>query len=987
MTDGSAIELDQKYDWTLDFQELPDCDPRRFNTFLAGLDRKNSGQSALHDKITSNSVLAKCLISVMATSHYLAELIERNPYRLCQILDNTPVETINLLITELRNFSAENETMLMQQLRIAKQKAALTIALADLVGFWKVADVTHALTRLADACLKKSIEFLLLDALRAGKISIDDPSDPTKGCGYFALAMGKHGAHELNYSSDIDLIILYDPDAGCVADPMEASSFFVRMTKRLVKIMQDRTADGYVFRTDLRLRPDPGATPAAMSVPAALQYYESMGQNWERAALIKARPCAGDLKAGALFLKEIIPFIWRKYFDYAAIADVHSIKRQIHAHKGHAEIAIEGHNVKLGRGGIREIEFFVQTQQLIAGGRDPGLRLRGTIPALKALAKRGWITDAIRDSMSDSYEFLRSLEHRIQMVRDEQTHLLPEDKQPLADIAVMMGFTSIDKFTEAMHDVLSQVQKHYAALFEEAPDLGSEQGNLVFTGEQDDPETLESLHLLGYQRPTEVTKAIRAWHFGRYPATRSTRARERLTELTPVLLKALSGTDNPDQAFIAFNEFLSRLPAGVQMFSLLRTNPHLLHLLALILGTAPRLASIITRRPHALDALLDPAFFGLLPEKEAVHERLQLIMDEALAYEDALDRARIFGQEQTFLVGARMLAGSVSAVQAGRSFARIADVLVNGLLEKSKAEIQLQNGNMAGGRVAVVALGKLGGHEMTAGSDLDLMLIYTFKDTSPQSDGKRSLAGSQYYARLTQRLITALSVPTGQGTLYDVDFRLRPSGNSGPVATHLDGFRSYHEKEAWTWEHMALTRARIISGDSEFCLILEDEIRKILCAERDPIALRRDVANMRTRIAGDKGTSNCWDLKQIAGGFVDVEFIVQSLQLEHAFKYPECLDVNTTFALKKLGKLRLISSHDAAILVSAIEYYTSLSQVIRVCIDGVFDTDRTLPGLKNILATAVSEPDFNRTELVLKEYQKAVREVFLRLIGPLEADG
>ena len=444
------------------------------------------------------------------------------------------------------------------------------------------------------------------------------------------------------------------------------STIFNRLTKKIVKIMQDRTADGYVFRTDLRLRPDPGATPPAVVLLAALQYYESMGQNWERAALIKARPCAGDIPVGEGFLAEIVPFIWRKYFDYAALADVHSIKRQIHAHKGHDTIAIKGHNVKLGRGGIREIEFFVQTQQLIAGGRNPALRGRETIPMLSELVDLSWIEPKARDQLSQAYEFLRKVEHRIQMQRDEQTHNLPQSDEGIAQIGRMMNYASMDRFKADLRAWLECVQCHYVELFREEQELGAEAGgNLVFTGEDDDPETLETLSNMGFKHPSEVTKAIRSWHFGRYPATRSTKARERLTEFTPALLQAFANTDNSDAAFLSFNDFLAALPSGVQVFSLLRNNPQLLEILTIVLGTSPRLAKTVGKRPRVIDALLDPTFFGDMLERDTLDAQLSRMLEDASCYEEALDSARIFGQEQLFLVGARILMGSISASQAG----------------------------------------------------------------------------------------------------------------------------------------------------------------------------------------------------------------------------------------------------------------------------------------------------------------------------------
>lgn len=934
----------------------------------------------------TDEALKGLFAGIFETSTYLSDLILKDPARLEQILTSDPKSHIEALVQSAIFHEAASEAEVMRHLRLIKQNAALTLGLADIGGLWSVKQVTNALTDIADATLRGAIRFLLRDNHRRGKLHLPNPEEPEEGSGYFALAMGKHGAGELNYSSDIDLIVLYDSDIAPCKDKWEMGTTFVRLTKQLVKIMQDRTADGYVFRTDLRLRPDPGATPPAMSVLAALQYYESMGQNWERAALIKARACAGDIKTGEYFLGEIAPFIWRKYFDYAALADVHSIKRQIHAHKGHGQIAIKGHNVKLGRGGIREIEFYVQTQQLIAGGRNPALRGRETIPMLSELVKLTWIEPEARDELTEAYEFLRKVEHRIQMQRDEQTHNMPEQDEGVAEIGRMMGYADLDNFKTALRSWLECVQGHYAELFEEEQALGAESGgNLVFTGEDDDPETLHTLTEMGFQNPTEVTKTVRAWHFGRYAATRSTKARERLTELTPALLQALANTDNPDKAFLSFNSFLGALPSGIQLFSLLKNNPQMLETLAIVLGASPRLAQTAGRRPRVIDALLDPAFFGDMLERDNLDARLSRMLKEATCYEDALDGARIFGQEQLFLIGVRILMGAISASQAGAAYAMLSGVIIRHLLKFSQQELERRHGKIPGGKVAVIALGKLGGREMTAGSDLDLMLLYDHDPDAKWSDGDKPLAPSQYFTRLTQRLITALSAPTAEGELYEVDFRLRPSGNSGPLATSLSSFRSYHEKDAWTWEHMALTRARIVAADEGFSDVVRKEIVSVLAQPREAVSVFADVTDMRARIEDEKRTSNPWHIKQVAGGLVDVEFIAQALQLVHAHKHPNILHANTAETLRLCMDEGLIDHGDADKLLPAIRLYHNLTQILRVCLDGNFDPHSASNGLKQAIARAGEEPDIAQLELRLQQYQSEARDCFTHLIGPVEA--
>ncbi|WP_321341740.1 bifunctional [glutamine synthetase] adenylyltransferase/[glutamine synthetase]-adenylyl-L-tyrosine phosphorylase [Breoghania sp.] len=949
------------------------------------LERAGEARERLEALFEDNDALEPFLAGVFGNAPYLRDLAMADPDRLARILESDPADFVLGLLQQVRDLRPETQAELEKELRRAKADAALAVALADISGAWPLDPVTASLTALADTSLHATIRFLLNELAARGKFVPKDPDDPAIGSGWIVLAMGKHGAGELNYSSDIDLIVLYDPHVAPLADGVEAPVEFVRLTKRLVKIMQDRTADGYVFRTDLRLRPDPGATPVAMSVPAALIYYEGLGQNWERAALIKARACAGDHEAGNAFLEEIQPFIWRKHLDFAAIADVHSIKRQINAHKGHRKVAVAGHNVKLGRGGIREIEFFVQTQQLIAGGRNPRLRDRRTLEMLKRLRAEGWVDDEARVELDEAYRFLRAVEHRVQMVNDEQSHTLPESDEGLMRIASLMGFNSLEGFGSALRARLVIVQTHYAGLFEAEPELASELGNLVFTGDEDDPDTLETLSRIGFKRPADAIRIIKAWHFGRYPAARSAKARERLTELHPVLIDALGSTTNPDAALMAFDRFLSHLPVGVPLFSLLHANPQLLTLLATILGEAPRLSEIVSQHSSVLDAILDPSFYEDMPREADFAERLETTLAQARTYEEALDRARIFGQEQMFLIGVRLLSDTLNPGQAGRAYSRLARVLVRALLERAAGHVREASGSVEGGEVAILAMGKLGGMEMTPTSDLDMIVLYDFPDDVSGSDGKRALSPSQYYMRLTQRLVAAISAPTSEGTLYEVDFRLRPSGNSGPLATRLSAFSVYQAENAWTWEHMALTRADVIAGSEAFREKVRKVICQVLCQPRDLDKLRIDVADMRARIEAEKGAKDIWSLKTVPGGIIDVEFIAQYLQLAHAAEHREILSQTTETALARAAEAGVLDANDAEILIPAIRLYHALTQILRLSVGEGFDREQTPAGVLSLLARSAHQADFERLESLLRDTQKAVRETFERLVGPVKA--
>ncbi|GBF27188.1 bifunctional glutamine synthetase adenylyltransferase/adenylyl-removing enzyme [bacterium MnTg02] len=943
---------------------------------------ENVGLSDLSALVSGNEKVRSLLGTIFGASPYLSHLILADPAFLHRSLVAPPDETLSDLIQALdRDMgAAENAGEVMTHLRTFKKRVALLTALSDIAGIWDVMQTTEALSQAADNALKQAVRFAFRVAAQHGAYHPSDPDKPEQDSGYFVLALGKYGALELNYSSDIDLIIFYDPERLALPDDAEPAMFCIRLTRELVRFLQERTQDGYVYRVDLRLRPDPGATQVAMSTEAGLIYYESFGQNWERAALIKARSVAGDIFAGKAFLDQLSPFVWRKYLDFAAIADVHAMKRQIHAVKGHGDIAVAGHNIKLGRGGIREIEFFVQTQQLIAGGRQEDLRSRKTLQALDLLAEKGWIKSDVAVDLGKSYRFLRHVEHRLQMVGDEQTHTLPKEGEELEQFAFFAGFSNSQAFATELIKHLEIVQAHYAALFEDAPVLASETGNLVFTGDENDTETVATLKSMGFASPERVIAAVRSWHFGRYPAMRSERARERLTEVQPILLEAFSKSVDPDVALVAFDRFLADLPAGVQLFSLLRSHPHLLRLIADIMGTAPRLARILSRRARLLDAVLDPGFFGALPSDESLSNLVENQLSACTDYQEGLDLARSIGQEQAFLIGVRVVSGTITADEAGGAYARLAGHLINALSKSVQNELAKTHGKLAGGEVAIIALGKLGGMEMTGGSDLDLIIVYDFDERADMSDGLKPLTGGQYYARFAQRFIAALSVPTAQGTLYEVDMRLRPSGRSGPLATRLQSFVDYQNKSAWTWEHMALTRARIISGPPGLRERIEATIRNVLSTPRNAPDIAADIVKMRQLIDKEKGTSDIWSIKEVSGGLIDLEFITQFLQLVHAEKYPGVLDQNTFAALKKLVATNLIKAADADVLIPAARLYHNLTQVLRLCVEGSFSAEEASDGLKLLLVQAGEEPDFLRLEACLSETLTAVRKIYDALI-------
>ncbi len=928
------------------------------------------------------------VVAAFSLSPYLRDAAAARPAMLAEVLQ-TPVESyLQRRIDDARGAWRSGEAdkalpdaEIMARLRVAKREMAFCLALSDLAGLIDGRETTRWLSEFAGAAVSSTIDHLLLSAAEAGKFHVADTGRPSEGSGVVVLGMGKLGAFELNYSSDIDLVVFYEPSAPLITDASEAPETFARLLRRLIRILQERTGDGYVFRTDLRLRPDPGATPLAIPVEAALLYYEGRGQNWERAAFIKARPVAGDLKAGESFLRELTPFVFRKYLDYAAIADIHSIKRQIHAHKGHGEIAVKGHNIKLGRGGIREIEFFVQTQQLIAGGRMADLRLRATEPMLDRLAKANWIDEETAVELTEAYWFLRDVEHRLQMVHDEQTHVLPTTEAELKRIAYMLGFADTASFSERLSRVLKTVERRYAQLFEQEARLSGDAGNLVFTGQKDDPDTLETLKALGFERPQDISRTIRTWHYGRYRATQSVEARERLTELTPELLRVFGQNKRADEALLRFDQFISGLPAGIQLFSLLGNNPGLLSLIVNIMSTAPRLAGIIAGRPHVFDGMLDPRLLAELPTRAYLAERIEGFVAGGRHYEEILDRLRIIAAEQRFLIGIRLLTGVITGAQAGHAFTDLADLIIAAALDAVLTEVRSAHGNYKGGRVAVVGMGKLGSRELTAGSDVDLILLYDYDSDALESDGLKPLDAVRYFTRVTQRLIAALSAPTAEGVLYEVDMRLRPSGNKGPVATRINAFAKYQRGEAWTWEHMALTRARTLCGDESLIAEAEEIFSEVLGRKRDIAKVMADVSEMRGLIDKEKPPSDLWDFKLIPGGLVDIEFIAQYLALIAPARgvAPLTAGTPTVDALKTLGP-DLMEPSSLDTVLDALNLFTELSQMVRLCIEGDFELKDAPSGLVDLLCRAADAPDLKVLEADIRRLSKAVRRIFQSVV-------
>ena len=962
-------------------------------------------------RLARDPAMRAMLMAIGGNAPFLADLAIREAAALRQAVRDGPDAVIAGVMANLASIAPTlPRAQLSTRLRAAKRVISLLVALADIGGLWTLNRVTAALSDLAEAALSLAVAHLLRAAHDAGELHLPNLTEPSatpnlaQACGFTVLGMGKLGARELNYSSDVDVILIHDPGAGVYHGDAPVA-FYTRIARALVTLMEARDADGYVFRTDLRLRPDPAATPPCIALPAAIAYYESMGQNWERAAMLKARPVAGDHALGHAFLDAIRPFIWRRHLDFAAVADIHAMKRRIDDHNGHRESAepnhvarLLGHNVKLGHGGIREIEFLAQSLQLLWGGRDPSLRVLRTIDALRLLVRAGHIPRRVAGELAIAYRFLRRVEHRLQMVHDRQTHSLPDRTDQFEAFATFMGYpdapTGATSFAITLLRHMARVRTAYGAVFEQIPELAPAAAGLVldFRGVGDAPdETTASLAGLGFKETERIVAAVRAWKAGRLRALRSPRAQELMDQVLPGLLAALARQAQPDAAFARWDNFLARLPAGVQLLSLFQRNPALLDRIAAVLGAAPALADYLAHTPGALEGLLDPA---TSPDYARM---LRMRLGDARVLEDAISIIRATVREEEFSLAVATMEARLDADAAGLLRSALAEAALAALFPLVLNDFARRFGAVRGGAMALVIMGKAGGREMMAGSDLDLMLIYDHPENVIQSTAKapaRPLAASQWFIRAVHAYVAAVTAPDAEGPLYAVDMRLRPSGNKGPVAVSLAAFEHYHGASvggAWTWERMALTRARVIAGPPQLRRRIESAIAAAIAGAGNPARIRADAAAMRARLLRDLPPSGPWDVKLRPGGQIDVEFIAQSLQLAHAATVQP--SPTTRDALARLRDAAILPPADAAVLIRADRVWRTVQGMLRITY-GRAPTEKLSEAATAALlraakaanagAGAATALDVAELHAIFATLAQQVRAVFARHVGESE---
>lgn len=929
---------------------------------------------------TEFELISRCV----ANSPYLMSLVRRYPLRAAQIAVDGFSGSFDQVLQSLMEPrpAEETEQSFSSYLREQKNLAALIIGLADLSGAWSLGTVTSNLSKLACACLELSIAKALRKRMHMGDLPWPQgcrDSDPVSvahnsQCGFFILGLGKLGAGELNYSSDIDLIALYDPARVQYSGRKSIGDCFIKLTQDVVRFMDQRTLDGYVFRVDLRLRPDPGATPVALSVDAAIGYYHSIAANWERSAMIKASFAAGDPEAAEQYLSDLSSWIWRKNMDFEALNDIGAIKNQINRHFDVEDARFAGFDVKLGLGGIREIEFYAQINQLLHAGRNPSLRQRETKATLAELAKLQLVAADICRDLVTAYDYLRKIEHRIQMTNDEQTHSVPEAPESIERLSLFAGYRNSKDFNTDLCNVTDTVKGHYDNFL---PD-SSENGGTI-----PDAQLGKWLKKAGFANQSTALEIISGWKYGRYRALKTNRARILLSQCLPELLAAFSEAHSADSALVRFDNFLEQLPAGVQLFSLLQANPTLLGLLARVITLAPALASMLAKNVGLWDTVLSNQFFGPCMDPASLRRELEIQLSAARDYQDILDITRRFASEQKFRTGVLTLEGIASTAETGVGLSDMADACLAALIPYVEKDFAAKHGSFAGMKkgIAILALGKYGGRELTHTSDLDIVFLYDGDDSGDYSDGPKPLSANVYYTRLAQHIITAITALTPEGRLFDIDTRLRPSGNQGPLAVSIRAFDDYYKDGAWVWEFMALTRARTIYGPTDLVTAINLCVRSAL--ERGPnrTSMAEDVLEIREKLAEQFTKKTPWDVKHARGGLVDIEFICQFLALGAR----ESLDVgalqNTNECLHHLYEANALDEATYKSLVNAYQLQRTLQALLRLCLEKSPNSAGDIPnGLTQILLQNTYFTSKAALESGLAEAQRTVFKHFNRLI-------
>lgn len=813
----------------------------------------------------------------------------------------------------------------MSRLRQRRNAEMVRIALRELLQLATLDETLAALSDLADASLQTALDWAQTRLReRYGEPIGEDSGEVSR---LIVLGMGKLGGRELNFSSDIDLIYLYtEPGETNGASRISNEEYFARLCQDLSRLLSTVTPDGFVFRIDTLLRPFGSVGAIALSVDAAERYYEQHGREWERYAMIKARPVAGDLAAGTQLIEALRPFVYRRYLDFGALGALRELKRLIEhdAHKRGAEA-----NLKLGPGGIRELEFIVQLFQLTRGGHDRRLRDAQLRPVLAHLGRVGLLPAEAAQTLDACYVLLRRMENAVQLYGDEQTHVLPQDEERRAALCAALGISDWPALMQTLDTVRERVRHEYERLFvatEAVAEEGSEVDQAEPLWQADEGELVLALQAQGYRDSARVAREVLALRGARMVRTLADGALQRLQTVTARLLEHCAGLPEAEVAAERSLRLLAAIAGRGTYLTLLRDSAMARMQLARLCEASPWIATLLTQTPALLDTLLDPRLAREAPDREVLSaelaERARGVPDTDI--EAVMDLLRRYRQEMTLRIAAADLAGSLPLVKVSDRLTWLAEAIVAHALSCAAAQLAASYGVVAGGRFAVIGYGKFGSIELGYGSDLDLVFVYDVDDAEALSDGARGLAAPDWFMRLAQRVVQLLSAQTSAGRAYEVDLQLRPSGNSGLAVTRLAGFARYQRSEAWTWEHQALLRARVVAGDVRLAADIAGIRAEVLSRRRDVTALRAEVVDMRRRMREvlQKRVAGRWDVKHGEGGLIDAEFITQFLCLAHAADAPALIAWSDNWRqLEALAEHGLIDAGQRDALLAAERSY------------------------------------------------------------------
>jgi len=983
-----------------------------------------TGNGLGHEEVLSSPALCRDLLFLLGASEHLAGVLvgQGQDWEDAFLADlRSAVKRVETHLPTLRAQLALDlpEAEFLRGLRLYRNREYLRIGTRDLLALATLEETVQELSYLAEAAVQVAYEYVRGQLRKEYGEAVIGEGASQRPLGFVVFGMGKFGGEELNFSSDIDLIYLYENDAGPTTGGSkggtEPRTFFTHLAQRLTRTLSDLVAGGRVFRVDLRLRPDGMNGPIVNSLPNTLLYYESWGQTWERAALLKARPVAGRRELGEQFLRDASPFVFRRYLDFSTIEDIKEMKARV-------ERTLQGRgrsplNVKLGRGGIREIEFIVQALQLIHAGKDPHVRERSTLPALDRLVEGKYLAATDRDVLRDAYRFLRQVEHKLQILQDRQTHTLPSDDAGLralarrlrmAELVVSSGHSVAGRHSNTGLQTLdttrqsadaqdevdlfqSVLRAHTGAVHHIFLSLFHSPSNVQVSEEADIAGLLEELHheertfwrlqQLGFRQLAESYRHLKLLHDGPPHSPASPKRRKLLYALAPVLFREVLRAPDPDRALASMANLVASIGARSSFLSLLRENPSTLRTLVGLFGTSEYLTRTFLRHPELLDSLVRADLVQIRKDRASMEKELDARLAEVVEFEDQLDILRRYRTEEFLRIGINDSNGLLDVTEVSTQLSALAETCLVGAYRVASVALQEQQRlSFSPGRLAIVGMGKLGAGELNYNSDLDLIFLY---DTAEEEDFGSELGAHECFTKLAQRLISVLQVQTREGYVYKIDTRLRPSGRSGSLVSSLAAFARYHQKSSQLWERQALIKACVVVGDPEIKPRVDAMLEQFAYREAIDAAGVAEIDRLRARMEQELARENStrFNIKTGRGGIVDIEFLVQMLQLRYGQQHSALRQRATLPALDALRTCGILPTDDFLVLSHGYRFLRALENRLRIERDQPVEALERNEGQLLSVARRLGYEGEAAADLLLADYQRqreAVRACYTR---------